>query len=300
MVKCGKNDMAVSMAITLTMALTMGLPKLAMAEAGVTMLRGALVQGGYYVGQIAENLAAEAVVKFEGKEIAVMPKGQFVVGFDRHQPARTVLEVCSPMGGAPTCEQVVLKVAPRTWQTQNVKGVPKQNITPNPAQERRVAADNAATKAARAKALTSKWEAWSHDWVWPARGRVSGVYGSRRLFDGAERSWHKGTDVAAPTDTPVVAPVGGVVRLARDTFMSGNLILLDHGYGVTTVYAHLDTMAVAVGEQVKQGQLIGLVGTTGRSSGPHLHWGAYWRGEAIDPRLWVAQNEPEPLTKKGR
>jgi murein DD-endopeptidase MepM/ murein hydrolase activator NlpD len=79
------------------------------------------------------------------------------------------------------------------------------------------------------------------------------------------------------------------VRLARETFMSGNLILLDHGGGITTAYAHLSQMDVKVGDTVKAGEVIGKVGTTGRSSGPHLHWGAYWKNVAIDPILWVSK-----------
>ena len=87
--------------------------------------------------------------------------------------------------------------------------------------------------------------------------------------------------------TPIKAPADGIVRLARDTFMSGNLVMLDHGGAVTSVYAHMDRMDVKVGDEVKAGDVIGKVGTTGRSSGPHLHWGMYWKNVPIDPILWV-------------
>jgi hypothetical protein len=254
----------------------------------LTMVRGHLVQGGFYVGKVDPA----ARVTLDRVRVPVLPNGEFLVGFDRHQPARTTLEICDAV-----CARVTLAITPRSWKTQNVRGVPQQNITPNPAQEERAAADAKATKLARQQAMASSHSDWRAAWVWPARGVLSGVFGSRRLYDGAERSWHKGTDIAAPTGTPVVAPAGGVVRLARDTFMSGNLLMLDHGYGVTSVYAHLSRMDVQVGDRVAQGQVIGAVGTTGRSSGPHLHWGIYWRDTPLDAKLWVA-GEPQPEKKK--
>ncbi|MDE0724133.1 MAG: M23 family metallopeptidase [Alphaproteobacteria bacterium] len=123
--------------------------------------------------------------------------------------------------------------------------------------------------------------------IQPVEGyRISGVYGSRRVFNGQERSWHKGTDFAAPTGTSVKAPADAVVTLAlADSFFNGNLIVLDHGHQVYTIYAHLDKMDVKKGDLVKQGVKIGEVGSTGRSTGPHLHWGLYWRNMALDPNL---------------
>jgi murein DD-endopeptidase MepM/ murein hydrolase activator NlpD len=111
------------------------------------------------------------------------------------------------------------------------------------------------------------------------------------LYGGEERDWHKGHDFAVPTGTPVYAPAAGVVTLAQLTFFNGNLIILDHGDRLFTIYAHLSEMNVKPGGKVKAGQLIGRVGTTGRSSGPHLHWGAYWQNLAIDPILLLNPTE---------
>jgi murein DD-endopeptidase MepM/ murein hydrolase activator NlpD len=159
-----------------------------------------------------------------------------------------------------------------------------------------MAADNAAIAAARRATLAAATRGevagglgFLERFRRPSVGPITGVYGSARLFDGAERSWHKGVDYAAPTGTPVVAPAAGVVRLARSTFMSGNLVMLDHGANLTSLYAHLDTMAVKVGQVVQAGDRLGTVGTTGRSSGPHLHWGLYVGPVALDPQFWVAK-----------
>lgn len=248
------------------------------------IVRSALVQGGFLVGEVAPG----SKVTLDGQPLWVGPKGEVVIGFDREAKSKVVIEVCERPA---MCVRKELKVAKRAFKTQNVKGVPPKSVDPNPAEEAQMAEDNKATQAAKDKALEgASWRvAFMDGFALPVDGPTSGVFGSRRTYNGQERSWHKGHDLAAKTGTPVHAPADGIVRLARSTFMSGNLIMLDHGGAITTVYAHLDEMDVKVGDTVKAGEVIGKVGTTGRSSGPHLHWGAYWKNVPIDPILWVAK-----------
>ncbi len=240
-----------------------------------------LQPGGFYVARVAP----ESTVTLGGDAVVVGPKGEVVIAFDRNAPRKQVLKVCS----GSSCDETVLTLKPRTYKTQNVTKVPQGTVTPDPAQEKRVAEDNAATQAARDKAAAgARWrDGFVQEWRLPITAPTSGVFGSRRTYNGQERSWHKGHDLAAKTGTTIKAPADGIVRLARDTFMSGNLVMLDHGGAVTSVYAHMDRMDVKVGDEVKAGDVIGTVGTTGRSSGPHLHWGMYWKNVAIDPILWV-------------
>ena len=250
----------------------------------VRQVRGALEQGGFFVGQVAVG----STVMLDGNPLWVGPKGEVVIGFDREAKAQWVLKVCDR---ADICVSKDLNVAKRPFQTQNVKGVPPKSVDPDPKELEIMAEDNKATQAARDQAAVgASWRvAFMDGFRLPIQTPTSGVFGSRRTYNGQERSWHKGHDLAAKTGTPVKAPADGIVRLARNTFMSGNLILLDHGGAITTVYAHLNEMDVKVGDTVKAGEVIGKVGTTGRSSGPHLHWGAYWRNTPIDPILWVAK-----------
>lgn len=270
------------MMATASMALMAGA---AIAQAPeVTMLHQALVQGGFYVAEVPVG----STVTLDGTPVSVGTHGEVVVGFDRSAKPKAVLKVCD---SAQACVSKELVIAKREFKIQNVKGIPPKTVEPNPAELKRMAGDNAATQAARnvaadaARART----AFVDGFVLPIKAPTSGVYGSSRTYNGQERSWHKGHDLAAATGTPVKAPADGVVRLVRDTFMSGNLIMLDHGGAITTVYAHLSQMGVKVGDTVKAGDVIGKVGTTGRSSGPHLHWGAYWKNMAIDPILWVSK-----------
>lgn len=250
----------------------------------IAVVRQALEQGGFFVARVPVG----STVTLDGEKLMVGPKGEVMAGFDRAAKPKATLKVCDVAG---ECAEKDLTLKARTFVTQNVKGIPPKTVDPDPKELARMKADNAATQAGRDKAWEgAKWRsAFADGFVLPIKAPTSGVYGSRRTYNGQERSWHKGHDLAAKTGTPVKAPADGIVRLARDTFMSGNLIMLDHGGGLTTVYAHLHTMGVKVGDSVKVGDVIGTVGTTGRSSGPHLHWGAYWKNVAIDPILWVAQ-----------
>ena len=114
--------------------------------------------------------------------------------------------------------------------------------------------------------------------------RISGVYGSQRILNGKPRQPHYGIDIAAPKGTPVVAPADAVVRLAEsDLYYTGGTLILDHGHGLSSAFLHLATVDVRVGESVRRGQKIGTVGSTGRSTGPHLDWRINWFDRRIDP-----------------
>ncbi|MCP5405502.1 MAG: M23 family metallopeptidase [Pseudomonadaceae bacterium] len=246
-----------------------------------TPVRQVLVPGGFVLGRVAPG----AVVTLGGVPVEVAEDGTFVAGFDRKAGGKKWLKVCE----GKTCRSQGLSLAEREFKTQVIKGVPAKTVNPDKAQLKRIAADSAAIGAARKQ--QHRLMGFAQPFMLPVEAPTSGVFGSRRTYNGEERSWHKGHDLAAPKGTPVKAPADAVVVLARDTFMNGNLVILDHGYGLTSLYAHLDSMAVQVGDAVRAGDVLGKVGTTGRSTGPHLHWGMNWGTMAIDPWLWVADNK---------
>lgn len=119
----------------------------------------------------------------------------------------------------------------------------------------------------------------------PAGGR----FGAKRIINGEPRSPHTGADYAVPQDTPVLAADNAVVALAGEFFFSGNAVFLDHGNGLISMYFHLHEMFVEQGDEVSRGSLIGTVGSTGRSTGPHLHFGVRWQGERVDPALLLGE-----------
>ena len=130
---------------------------------------------------------------------------------------------------------------------------------------------------------------FSHTRLWygsfkkPLAGEMTSAFGTQRLFNGQRRSHHRGTDFHAAVGTPVQASNSGIVRLARNLFYSGNIVIVDHGMGIFTNYAHLSKIEVIEGQHIARGLPVGLTGSTGRVSGPHLHWGVKVNGVYVDP-----------------
>lgn len=241
-------------------------------------LEGVFRQGGFVFGKVS----AGDRVMLGDIETTVGGDGRFFAPIPRMADAVLTLKVSKTDG---TMQTQDILVEPQAYDTQKINGIPNRKVNPNPDDLKRIGDDKSQILAARRTFRDDI--SFMQPFIAPVEGyRVSGVYGSRRVFNGEERSWHKGTDFAAPTGTPVVAPSDAVVTLAlEDSFFNGNLIILDHGHQVYTIYAHLNRMDVQVGDSVSQGQKIGEVGSTGRSTGPHLHWGLYWRNMALDPHL---------------
>ena len=132
------------------------------------------------------------------------------------------------------------------------------------------------------KVMTRK-KYWIGPFQLPINSVVTSTFGNKRVFNGAMKSFHQGLDLKAPMGTPIHAASGGIVVMAKDLFMTGNTVLLNHGYGIYTVYAHMSKLEVKNGEEVKSGQVLGLSGMTGRASGPHLHWGAVINHTKVNP-----------------
>jgi murein DD-endopeptidase MepM/ murein hydrolase activator NlpD len=166
--------------------------------------------------------------------------------------------------------------------------VADQYVRPNPAEQARAAQE--------AKRLDRLWAAVSPERLWrgefqrPAQGPLGTAFGLRRIFNGQPRSPHTGIDIRAKRGTPVVAANTGCVVLRNDLFFSGNTVVLDHGLGLYTAYLHLSEYRVSDDELVEKGQVIGLVGATGRATGPHLHFSARLGGARVDPWQLITED----------
>ncbi len=242
-------------------------------------LRGEAEQGGAVFGRAA----AGAKVFLDGQAVPVDGAGRFVLGFARDAAPRAVLRVIESSGAA---AEVALAVKPRAWEVQRIDGLPQDKVTPPPALLERIAADNRAIAAARAR-IGGRADYLS-GFVSPVDGIVSGVFGAQRILNGEAKAPHSGVDIAAPMGTPVRAAADGVVSLVHsDMFYTGRTVMIDHGLGLQTVYAHLSRGDVKAGQRVRRGQTIGAVGASGRATGPHLHWGASWLDRRLDPARLV-------------
>jgi len=179
-----------------------------------------------------------------------------------------------------------LAIAPRDYDIQRIDKLDQNMVTPDPKTEVRIKSDQARVKEARA--TPSDLRHFLMNFIWPATGPISGVYGSQRILNGVPKAPHFGTDIAAPEGSPIVAPADGVVRFAdSDLYLTGGTVIIDHGFGIYSSYLHMSRLDVRVGQALHQGDAIGAVGKTGRATGPHLHWGLNWNEIRLDPALLV-------------
>ena len=243
-------------------------------------LRGVATQGGVMIGRVPQGTIA---LTLDGKPLPVAADGAFLIAFGRDAGPSAMLEARAD-GGPPIYGPIA--VAPRAWQIQSLPTLPR-GTTPTPEFVARRKIEVAQIDAARESGSDS--EGWRQHFIWPARGRISGVFGSQRIYAGEPGAYHGGVDIAKPSGAVVVAPADGVVVLAAQApfTLEGNLLMIDHGMGLNSAFLHLSRIDVHVGDHVRQGQPIGLVGATGRATGPHLHWGMKWQDERIDPALLV-------------
>lgn len=242
-----------------------------------TTLPDSALPGAMVHGQIAPG----GRVSVLQRNLRIGPGGEFVFGVGRDAKGSISVFVNDGLG----CKGVhKLQVNPREYAIERVSGLPPKTVTPDPATAARISKENALIVAARS--VESAGTHWNVTWQLPARGRISGVYGSQRILNGEPRSPHLGLDIAAPTGTAVVAPSAGVVTLAhQDMVLTGKTLIIDHGHGISSLYMHLSALDVAVGDTITPGQRLGAIGATGRASGPHLHYQLHWYQEKLDPSL---------------
>ncbi len=244
-------------------------------------------QGSLIKGRVPDGAVS---VRFNGTNVPVAPDGFFLIGIDRDAPKTAKLEVMMASG-----KNIVrdLSVAPTAWKIERINTNPTGGAKSTAEYQARRGAETAQINAARNLAVQS--EGWRQALIWPIKGRISGVFGSQRIYKGFPGSYHTGLDVAAPVvngkkipidGKPYVAPADGVVILAaqEEFTLEGHLLMINHGMGVISAFLHNKALLVKTGDVVKQGQPIALVGMTGRASGPHLHWSIRWNDAKVDPK----------------
>ncbi|MEE4175703.1 MAG: M23 family metallopeptidase [Xanthomonadales bacterium] len=242
-------------------------------------VQGNVSQGGMIWARVAPGTP----VYLDGQALEVLPSGRFFAGFHRDAKPASELRV------GDDCT-VNLAVTQREYRISRVEGVPQRTVTPPEDQLERIRRERELVRAAKAVRIERpEWlEQVAGSFAWPVTGRISGVYGSQRVYNGTPGNPHYGVDIAVPTGTPVRAPAAGRVTLAEpDLFYSGGTVILDHGYGLSSSFLHLSEISVAVGDELQTGDRLGAVGASGRATGPHLDWRMSWRDRRVDPQLLV-------------
>ncbi|MBC4014517.1 M23 family metallopeptidase [Siccirubricoccus deserti] len=255
----------------------LALPALLLARpaGAVALPTSGLTQGGFVTGRVAPGTK----LALDGRALRIGPGGEYAFGFGRDHGPEAVLSV-TPPGGHPAAQR--LAITKRRWNIQRLEGLPGAMVTPPPEIMARITREREQLAALRRQDTAETF--FAAGLIWPAHGRISGVYGSQRILNGEPRAPHLGLDVAVPVGTPLRAAAAGHVVLAEELYFTGDTIILDHGHGVQTLYAHMSRLDVAPGQRIAAGAHLGASGATGRVTGPHLHFGLTWFATRLDPQ----------------
>ncbi len=242
---------------------------------------GELTQGGWIRGQAPVGAVS---ARLGDQALVLDPERRFFAAFDRDAGHQALL-VATLADGREVTD--MLTISPREWQIERV------NVARSPGGSSAAFMERRRPELARinaAREVNTDSQGWTQSFIWPVRGRISGRFGSQRIYRGGEAgAYHSGLDIAGGNGTTYVAPADGVVTLATDTPFSleGYLLIIDHGQGLNSAFLHNSELLVREGDVVRQGQPIARIGSTGRSTGPHLHWGIKWRDARLDPLLFL-------------
>ena len=234
--------------------------------------QGKFIQGHYIVGKTLPGTK----IFIDKKKVKVSKDGYFAFGIGKDRK----FDIIITEGG----KEIIKKVQKRKYKIQRIDGLPKKKVTPPKEVYERIKKENLLISNARK--IESDLQFFKDKFIIPLDDAIiTGVYGSQRILNGIPKWPHYGLDFAGKTGTPIKAMNNGITTLAeKDLFYTGATLIFDHGHGVSTLYMHLDEIYVSVGDHVKKGEIIGTVGSSGRSTGPHLDVRLNWFGERLDPK----------------
>ena len=240
---------------------------------------GKFVQGHFILGKTEPGSS----VIIDKTKIRVSDDGYFVFGIDRDRKYDIVIKI----NNSNSNKKVIKKVLKRKYNIQRIDGLDEKKVTPPEEVYKRIKEEN--YKIGEARAINSELTFFKNEFIMPVEGIISGVYGSQRILNGKPKWPHYGIDIAAEQGTNIKSSGAGVVTMAEDDlYYTGGTIIMDHGHGISTIYSHLETVLVSVGDKINQGDIIGTVGSTGRSTGPHLDFRINWFQTRLDPMSVLA------------
>ena len=235
---------------------------------------GQFFQGNLIIGKTDPN----SKIIIDKNEVKVSKEGYFVFGIDRDR--KTDLILSKIIEGKE--EKIIKKVNKKKYEIQRIDGLPESMVTPPESVYKRIKEEN--NSIGEARAVNSDLIFFKDQFIMPVDGIITGLYGSQRILNGIPKLPHYGIDIAAKQSTKIKSSASGVVTVAEsDLYYTGGTIIMDHGHGISTIYSHLETVIVKVGDKVKQGDIIGTVGSTGRATGPHLDFRINWFQTRLDP-----------------
>jgi len=221
----------------------------------------------------------ENKVLFNNQKIQIDDSGIFIFGFHRDEESSSKLVIINSENDQ---FETIIQPIKREYKIQRIDGLEESKVTPPESVYKRIKEEN--NKIGEARAINSDLPFFKNQFIMPVEGIISGVYGSQRILNGKPKWPHYGIDIAAKQGTMIKSSGSGVVTMAEDDlYYTGGTIIMDHGHGISTIYSHLETVMVSVGDKINQGDIIGTVGSTGRSTGPHLDFRVNWFQTRLDP-----------------
>ena len=236
---------------------------------------GKFRQGHFIIGKTEPK----SKIWIDKKPVKVSSEGFFAFGIDRDRKFDIV--ITKENDGKK--EKIVKKVQKREYKIQKIDGLPEKKVTPPKELYDRIKKENKIISNARS--IESDLTFFKNKFLPPLDNAIiTGVYGSQRILNGKPKWPHYGIDIAAKQGTMIKSSGSGVVTMAEDDlYYTGGTIIMDHGHGISTIYSHLENVMVSVGDKINQGDVIGTVGSTGRSTGPHLDFRVNWFQTRLDP-----------------
>lgn len=262
----------------------------------MTLPQQSAVPGGVVIVPVAVGIDAKPLVQYNKRQVMVLKqKEQWLAVVGVPLSAKIGSQTLTVKSAGKTTK-ISFVIADKAYPTQHIEIKDDGKVNPTNYDMKRINGEKAIINAAL--------EHWTEgevalNFAWPIEGRVSGLFGRRRVFNGQPRNPHSGMDIAAPTGTEIHAPADGVIRNTGEYFFNGNTVFINHGQGLVTMFCHMNSIDVKAGQVIKQGDVIGTVGMTGRVTGPHLHLGVSLNDARVEPRLFfperdeVSGDEPE-------
>jgi len=236
---------------------------------------GKFEQGSFIIGKTKPGLKIE----IDNRKIRLTKDGYFAFGLGRDRKNNIIIKIIENK----KIQIIEKKILKRSYAIQKIDGLPKKQVTPPPEVYERIKKDNVLI--GKARSIDTAYNYFKDKFVNPIDEYIiTGVYGSQRILNGKPRRPHYGVDFHAPEGTPVKAMMDGEITLAeKDMYFTGGTIIFDHGHGISTLYMHMKEVSVKVGQKVKQGDIVGTLGKSGRATGPHLDIRLNWFEVKLDP-----------------
>ena len=233
--------------------------------------QGKFIQGHFIIGKTNSSSS----ILIDKKKVKVSKDGYFAFGIEKDRKLDIVI--------VENNKTIVKKIQKRKYNIQKIEGLPKKKVTPPEEFYARIKKEN--NLIGEAREVDSNLPFFKEKFIIPVDDAIiTGVYGSQRILNGIPKWPHYGLDFAQKKGTPIKAMNNGVVTLSeKDLFYTGATLIFDHGHGISTLYMHMNEIFVNVGDHVKKGDIVGTIGTSGRSTGPHLDIRLNWFGTRLDP-----------------